>query len=394
MDKGLRLIIWILVALVVISSFSTGWFFVAKEKLYSEYVDLQNIFKTTVDRLERELASSNKERDELRIKLAGAEKELKTLEARHKEVSTKYEALLKEKDELTREIAAVKKGKFYLEKKIKDMESDVFISSLLKERAGLEVELKKLKESLVPTNLKIEELKTENANLNSLLCAIKDEKTALEQRLKDSEAVAELLTRDLLKGKNEYEKDRREFENAKLENRLLKTRIAELEQAANRLDNLMAEKEDMRIKIANLERELEFKNREIEKFRDSLKRVQEMHEYRAEAYHSPQEVELPPIVLERSMPERADLSYKGLLNNRTEGPKGRIVTVNKEHNFVVIDLGRQNGIEIGTVLDVYRGDLLIGTLEAIQTRDRIAACDIKDVKNGFFVEVDDIVIKR
>ena len=74
--------------------------------------------------------------------------------------------------------------------------------------------------------------------------------------------------------------------------------------------------------------------------------------------------------------------------------KGRIVAVNSEHNFVVIDIGKQDGIETGEEFDIYRGQAYIGLIEVIQMRDRISACDIKDVKGGRSLKIDDMIVAR
>ena len=396
MDKTLRSILWILVALVVLSSFSTGWFFVAKEKLYGDYVDLENLFKTSVERLNRQLASSQTENRELRIKLAAVEKDLKRQELSNKDLSSSYEALLRESDDLNKELARVRKGKFFLEKKIRDVESEMFVAGLLKDNVSLEVELKRLKDSVVPKDLNIEELKKEKIDLVARLSRMENDKNLLEQRVENSEEVAEILSRDLLREKDKNERDRYGFESAHLENKLLKDRVADLERSADKFDTLIAERDGMQMRVAELERNLDYKKREIEKMRLAL---EDKKEYRAEAYHAPGEVDLPPIVLDGSgykvgnITDTFSASSFDVLNKKS-GLKGRVVTVNKDHGFVVIDLGKQHGIEAGTAFKVYRGNIHISMLEVIQCRERISACDIKDTKEGFFIEIDDIVAKQ
>jgi hypothetical protein len=56
---------------------------------------------------------------------------------------------------------------------------------------------------------------------------------------------------------------------------------------------------------------------------------------------------------------------------------GKILSVDRDNNFVVIDLGIDVGIKIGDTFQVYRGDRIIATIEVIQARRGIAACDIK-----------------
>jgi len=70
MDRSLRSILWILVALVVLSSVTAGWFFITKERLYAAYTDLEGLFRATVERLNTELSSVTKENVELNAKLA------------------------------------------------------------------------------------------------------------------------------------------------------------------------------------------------------------------------------------------------------------------------------------------------------------------------------------
>ncbi|MFC1667459.1 hypothetical protein ACFL0P_06340 [Candidatus Omnitrophota bacterium] len=414
MDKTLRSILWVLVALVVLSSFSAGWFFVAKEKLHDEYVNLESLFKINMARLNREILSSNNRNIELKTKLEAIEKDMKALEAKNKDLGLEYEGLLSKRDDLDKELARVKKGKFFLERKLKDVESEKFVAGLLKEKVTLEVELKRLRDSMAPKEFEIEKLKQKNMDLGISISKITEEKSFLEKKLNDSTEVAEILSRDLLKEKDEARQYEQESERMRIENRLSKTKISELESITDKYNKLLANNENMQFRIASMERDLNYKNQEV----DTLKRaIKDATPPRAEAYHSPSEVELPPIVLPRAAAEnQSRVGYDSMEQNferegytrtafgaatsspkwlgRRENLRGRIVTVNKEHGFVVVDLGKRDGIDIEDVFDVYRGDLQVGSIEVIQARERIAAADIKDTKERFDIRVDDVVVKR
>ena len=45
---------------------------------------------------------------------------------------------------------------------------------------------------------------------------------------------------------------------------------------------------------------------------------------------------------------------------------------------MVIDLGKDSGIKLGDTFKVYREDKTVATLEVIQARQSISACDIKE----------------
>jgi chromosome segregation ATPase len=396
MDKTLRSILWVLVTLVVISSFSAGWFFVAKEKLFNEYSSLEDLFEASVARLNSELASSNKENTELKTKLAAVEKEFKGLSARNEDLEARYTKILRERDDFDKELARVKKGKFYIEKKLKEMESDDFLTGVLKEKIALEVELSRLKDSIEPKYAEIEKLKAENMDLEVMFSRLNEEKTDLRQKFRDSDKVAEILSRDLLREKDKSEQHKKEVEKVRAEMDLLRAKFAEVKDVSDTVRKLLAAKEDMQSKLSSLERDVEYKEREIDKLKIALnEQAGKTGELRAEAYHSPAEVDLPPIVLHRE--GRGSTAVRpGSLERITERSdfRGRVITVNRDHNFVVVDLGKQDGIQTGDVFNVYRRDLLVGVIQVIQTRDRISAADIKEAKEGFIIEIEDAIIKR
>ncbi len=395
MDRAFRSILLILVALVILSSFSAVWFFVVKEKLYNNYMDLEVLFESNMERLNREVTALDKENKELQEKVVSIKKELNILESKNEELNSQYRKLLTERDDLNQEIARVKKGKFFLEKTLKEMESDRFVAGLLREKASLEVELERLKESSAPKESEVRDLRDKNSELNIKVSKLEEEKDLLEQKISDAVRVSELLSTDLLKEKDKNKKDKEEFANLNVENSVLKTKITELERTSERFDRMFVEKDNMVTKISNLEKDLEFKSQEIDKLKVALATKAQEEEARAEAYTGPEEVNLPPIVLESSADGAGRVNELSPVERitRVRGLKGRIITVNREHNFVVIDLGREDGIDKGTRLDVYRGNLTIGSIEVIQVRDRIAACDIKYVQTGARIETDDVVMR-
>ena len=58
---------------------------------------------------------------------------------------------------------------------------------------------------------------------------------------------------------------------------------------------------------------------------------------------------------------------------------------------MVIDLGQDSGIKLGDTFKVYREDKTVATLEVIQARQSISACDIKEEIRP--IEVGDIVVR-
>jgi len=392
MDKTLRSILWILVGLVVLSSFSTAWFFLSKEKLYNEYTNLEELFKNTVDKLNTELTLATREKTELKSKLQSIEEKLNSLEASHRSLRSEHDTVISERNGLRRELASVKKGKAFLEKRVKEMESDMFVAGLLKQKVGLEIEIERLKNEMGPKDQEISRIKAENSDKDSRLSKLQEERMLIEKRLKDTEKVAQVLSGDLLKEKNAAKDDNMRYEKIAMENNELRAKMLEFEGVAREYNDLLAEKENIMTKLTRLESDIEYKDKEINKYKIALQEAADkFQEPRAEAYHSPGEVDLPPIRAQKTA-KLTTPSFERI--GEADGLKGRVVTINKEHNFVVIDLGKQDGIDIGNRFNVYRGETFLGSVEIIQTRDRIAAADIKDLQEGMSIEVNDTVVKR
>ena len=79
-------------------------------------------------------------------------------------------------------------------------------------------------------------------------------------------------------------------------------------------------------------------------------------------------VELPAIVVKSSPASE---------NTVAPAFSGKILAINADNNFVVIDLGASSGVKVGDSFNVYRAGKSLGTIVVIQTRDSISACDIK-----------------
>ena len=75
--------------------------------------------------------------------------------------------------------------------------------------------------------------------------------------------------------------------------------------------------------------------------------------------HSPEEVDLGQIVI-----------------SATSALQGKVLVVNDKFQFVVVNLGAKQELNAGTLLNVYRGDQLIGRIQVEQVREGVAACRV------------------
>lgn len=71
--------------------------------------------------------------------------------------------------------------------------------------------------------------------------------------------------------------------------------------------------------------------------------------------------------------------------------EGHVLAINNEHGFVVIDIGKVDNLPIDAMLEVKKNGVAIATLSVLETRDAMAACNIRDVQDGQQIEINDLV---
>ncbi len=96
----------------------------------------------------------------------------------------------------------------------------------------------------------------------------------------------------------------------------------------------------------------------------------------------PQEEKAQPVVLSKPS--------AGI----TQGQEGKVLVLNKEYNFVVVNLGSKEGVVVGDQFSVYRGDKYIGDVKVEKVQEAMSAAGflIEGVKNK--VKEGDKVIKK
>lgn len=228
---------------------------------------------------------------------------------------------------------------------------------LKKENISLSSKIDKLENSLRDYVNKNEQLQKEKSAFELDIDNLRRENEDLRHQVEYNKKLMDGIAQELTKEKNEKVQSQESLNSIINKNRIL---VQQLKSLSNR-------------KI-NLERKL----RELQEEKAAIERSAASTEMPSEQKES---VELPPIVV-RPQTESAQRETSSTL-------EGKILAVNKESNFVIIDLGEDGGVKVGDIFQVYREDKSIATIEVIQARKSIAACDIK--KETSPIKIGDIV---
>ncbi len=373
MEKKVRLIIIGLIAISAISIIFSFSLMGSKAALMKEYQFTKERLTDENKALTRKINVALEERRKAEGRAGELQGEIDKLLNEQEELKNKYSLLNKEKEELLqrlqREPSVLAPPAAGEPATTRPSETeDAYWARILKEKAYLELTAEKLRERLDKFVIAIEELKKDKLALGLEMKNVTLDKQNLERRFVYNEKIIDSLSSELVREKKEKRKIEKELETLTKERLTLSQQLKKLNEENVSLEKTLAQVKENKIKLetrlTDLDRVLESKIFQVEQMKQQLE-IAAGEEVTQKSLK--ESVELPPIVV-RSQ-EEAKREYQEI--------PGKVLAVNREHNFIVIDLGKEQGVNRAQLFDVFRAGRKIATVEVIQTRGNISACDIK-----------------
>jgi|GEM_PF-744480 len=347
----------------------------SKKKMDAELGDLKVKFD-----------SMTKERNSLKDKFDIVAKERASL-------VEKVQSIAKKNKDLEEEVEKLKKAQE--EGKAKEGEGgpssvsaptdDAYWANVLKDKASLEIQVKQLNAQLSDLQLKAEKAMEEGRKLDMQNKTVIDTKTDLERRVIYNEKLAETLSEDLVREKRDKKAISDQIDTLRQENYEMKSRLVALgdkkSSLETRLVDLQQEREILSKRLAELDQIMNERVDQIIQVKDDLKAAKT--QATETNTKDSRVVQLQPIVVKAAEepPMRKSMTAAA----------GQVLAINEDNNFVIIDLGEDDGAKVGQVLDVVRNSQKIASVEIIQTRKEISAADIKSVASGTKIKVGDVI---
>ena len=208
--------------------------------------------------------------------------------------------------------------------------------------------------------------------------------SALELQIKDDQTKIDTLTQQL-----EQEKAARQ--EGLTETEQLRTDLEQQKNLRSDLENKLVQAKDDGKRLQAQLKELESKKSELET------KIKEMEAKSQEG------VELGTIVVspETAIPAQAAMEVRPekkenvpFSSSTPKALEGKILVVNKEYNFVVINLGSRDGVDLGDKFFVYHNNKYIGDIQIEKIHDSMAAAGFSspDIKDK--VSEDDKVVQK
>ena len=336
---------------------------------------------------------------------AAMQTEIKLMQERSPKVGNSF---FEEKRALENEIAQ-------LREKLVEIESNTFFSDTIREKAELEVQVTQFKSMMDEKEREVVQLRQENQNLVSKINVNGESEGLLKRQLEEKDSVNKLLSKYLAD-----EKQR----NKEIANRFaaLKT---EKETMSKQLDQLVSEKEYSQRKLQEIAMDLESNQKEKKLLTAKLESVQQvisdrlgeivrvkqdldstLQDTKTYVQNQIEEIELEPIVVRSeaktapatvaSAPRetrqvREEIPVQVAAVNTAKELVGKVLVVNENLNFIVIDKGANQGVEVGMKFKVMDSKGVIADTKVIEVRDNIAAADIQLLNSAQTIQEGDFV---
>jgi len=327
--------------------------------------------------LEREKEGLQRENTSLLQKVEESNQLSRRLEEKIGLLNKDLEKITHDKEELQKQYDLVEKARQELLEKFKEQApekdasvippplpplGDDYWAAILKQKTELELQLQNVRNGLREAQVKNTQLEGET------------------QKLVYNKQVLDSLAAELVKEKNDKLQIQSTLRAIKNENAILKRQLKSVRERKAGLEKelrgLQKENLDLKDKVDEIDLNLKDKAFQLEE----LQRYMETGEKVKLRERQRESVELPPIVV------RPEL---GATTEKPASFASKVLTVNRENHFVIIDVGEEAGIKAGDTLHVYREDKAIATIQVIQVRPFISACDIK--KELISISIGDLV---
>jgi len=372
MEQKTKFIILGLAGFSVICLFLFFQAFSQQQTLARESNDLKSENATLlskVSQLERDLKENQGKIDSLKTERDKAVGELG-------ELQSKLDAATKARDELTeklkkqsqRQETAVSQSQFAPEN------TDAYWGAILKAKTDLEMQLASIRVELKSLQISNESLQREKSSLQIDINNLFNEKQDLTRQLDYNQKILDSISQEVVRERNDKVKIQENFKKVKGENtsisRQLKSLIGRKEALDRKVQDLHTEKSTIEKRLNEMEIMLTERISQIDALKNQLDSIRSGKLTATSEAKSRESVELPAIVVRSTVsPENAKPLKPAF--------SGKILAVNPDSNFVIIDIGISSGVKVGDSFDVYRQEKSIGSIVVIQARESIAACDIK-----------------
>ena len=404
---------WILFLLLLFGSasvISSVWVFHEREKTRHIFEEKEESLLETISSLKEELAKVKAMGTTLEEKMQELSNTLNRKGREVEEFKAKYEIAFRDKKSLEKKWMQTREEKLALEGKLKQFQSSPFLAKLLTEKKTFDQDVEGLKKTIEDSRGELVSITDQRNTLEAHLEEIQTAKVKIEEKLRQEQSKMEAMAGSLEKEKagriSVTESLSENYARIKREKETLESKLShvsqekggmetELTEVRGRLQEINEKRDQLATQVKEINQVLETRLGEIEQIRSVYEKT--IEESRQIARVEKDVVELPPIIVkgESSETVREAAPRAAAVPEAVSKPvqNGKVTNVNDKFHFVVIDLGKEQGVRDGMLFHVYREGQDIGVIRVIEARQQISACDVvkKESPTALFHEGDLVI---
>ena len=322
-------------------------------------------------------------------KISSLNRDLERLSSEKADLESRYDLVIKAKNELQEKLKsqaqAAPQAVWPAQPQIQAMPqtSDAYWAEILKEKADLEMQLDKLRSEFKSVQLNNEQLQREKDTLELNVNNLTQNLDNLNREIGYNKKLMDSIAQELVRERNDKIQIQDSYGALKRQNAVLLRKLDTLTKRKSELEkqtfSLQDEKDIIERRFNEMQAMLTDKLAQVNSLKEQLENISSGAQAGESAEKKEREsketkdssVELPPIVV-----RPAQVKAKGQ-ESSADSLMGQVLAINKENNFVIVDLGEDTGIKPGDTIGVYRGSERIGTVEVVKTSKSVSACDIK-----------------
>ena len=339
-----------------------------RDRVVAELNDLQGKFEAA-SKARDALIEKLKEKNQPQV-VVSAPESVQQQESVQQNNDAYWGTVLKAKKELEMQLADIR---------VELRNLQIINESLQKEKTKtelevqLETQLANVRAELRNLQINNESLQREKGILETDINNMRNEKKDLLRQLDYNQKLLDSMSQEVVRERNDKIAIQDSSKTTKAENGVLLRQLRSLVNRKTLLDkkvqDLQEGKSLVQKRLNEMEKMLADRTSKIEALKNELDAIKG-GKVSGIDNESKESVELPAIVVRSaSSAEKSKAQIQEF--------SGKILAVNLESNFVVVDLGSSSGVKVGDVFNVYRDARSIGSISVIQTRVGISACDIK-----------------
>jgi chromosome segregation ATPase len=351
--------------------------------------------KESGNALTAQLDKLSQENTKIKQEFASAKNSLEKVEAEKAEFEKNFKSLADERDKLKVMLdqlnAKMASGQPVAAKPDEAKEeveaasspnADAYWAGILKKKAELELRLETFRSDLKAAKLETEQLKREKDKLELDLQTYETDQKDASREFEYNKKLADNLTAELAREKNDKFQLGQTLKALKSENKFLKSQLKAVYDRKTKLENKFSELQDknaaLESNMAKMESFVREKILQVDSLRTDLGIMPEAENQKKPSGKSFEDfsagkkssIELAPIVVK---PGEEDLP-----NAPAQNKVISVIAVNRDNNFVILNIGSSSGVKTKDIFRIFKKDALAAEVQVTQVRENISACDINN----------------